>query len=335
MPRGYRSIIVAIGLILIPLVVVGQSPENLAPDKPIEQPAADSQPAEQPAKESEPAVEPEPAAEAVAEEASGPIEPPEEAYDDALTHNEGEQLQGYAFKFWGDGLAQWVMAVFGVLAFGVSVWAVCLLRATLIETRKAVAAARGGTRAAIAAANAANAANKIILNASEVESRAYLAVEPMGVNQLIGRDCAIGLVQVRNVGKIPARQVSLSVHMEISWGPEPTHKDRRTNFVALVETKAVSQRVVQPGGTMRQGSSELLDMMDIYGDGRSDHNIYVWGVAAYFDGFAKEPRWTKFCHRYSVSSRCRDVDLNIWPTESRTIISADKARYHTYGNEAD
>ena len=45
--------------------------------------------------------------------------------------------------FWFDTAAQWLMALFGVIATGISIWAVMLLRDNLRETRKATEAALG------------------------------------------------------------------------------------------------------------------------------------------------------------------------------------------------
>ena len=57
------------------------------------------------------------------------------------------------------------------------------------------------------ATGAAEATNKIVARSAALELRAYLSVIPAGVNELIGSQQAMGHVDVKNVGKLPARNV--------------------------------------------------------------------------------------------------------------------------------
>jgi hypothetical protein len=158
---------------------------------------------------------------------------------------------------------------------------------------------------------------------SEHELRAYVAVAPMGVAQLIGRTDAIGQVQLSNVGHLPARKVSLSVRMEVS-------PRTRAEFEVIGDTDQ-RDRVIQAGGDMRQGSRDYIDIRSMIA---MKQPVFVWGVAYYDDGFGKR-RFTRFCHRYGVSSHNRGVTWSTKPSKTRLVFDADKARYHTEGNDAD
>lgn len=132
MPRIYRSTVFAIGLIALASLGMGQSPENLRPDQPVEQEAAEGEPAE------EPTVEPE----AIVEPPTAPAQPAAETHDEDAGGKEDSEPDRDGFKFWGDTWAQWAMAATGVVAVGISAWAVWLVRRTLIETRRAVQSER-------------------------------------------------------------------------------------------------------------------------------------------------------------------------------------------------
>lgn len=163
------------------------------------------------------------------------------------------------------------------------------------------------------------------------ELRAYVTVEPDGINQLIGRPDVIGHVVVRNVGKLPARNVTLLVIMERSKHPEP-EPGLRTQIFKLPRVVTNADRVIQPGGEMRQGSQKpYIPISDLI---FPDYNVYVHGIVRYDDGYGRQC-FTRFCHRYATAGRNRSVKPNSRPTKSRAFISADKARYHNYGNSAE
>lgn len=163
------------------------------------------------------------------------------------------------------------------------------------------------------------------------ELRAYLTVVPDGINQLIGESNVMGHVVLKNVGRLPARNVTLLVSMELSDGPEMDSFFRRQVFnIAKVATN--SDRVIQPGGEMRQGSERpTLAISELC---VPDHNVYVYGIVRYDNGYG-EQCFTKFCHRYATASRDRSVKPDSRPNKSRAFIGADKARYHNYGNSAE
>ena len=62
--------------------------------------------------------------------------------------------------------------------------------------------------------------------------------------------------------------------------------------------------------------------------------VFVWGIAHYDDGYGCR-RFTRFCHRYAAASHNREVIHRRLVPKTVTIIDADKARYHTEGNDAN
>ena len=179
--------------------------------------------------------------------------------------------------------------------------------------------------AAVEAAKEAQVANVVGRSIATLELRAYISVEPEGVYQLVGETDAIGQVTVRNVGKLPARNVSVFVQMKIA-------KDRETDF-PVADDPTVVDRVIQPGAEMRQGGDRHETMAAVRNPG---NYVYVWGIVYYDDGYHKR-RFTRFCHRYSAASYDRQLDDLLTGTtrDGRCLIAKDKARYHTEGNNAD
>ena len=82
---------------------------------------------------------------------------------------------------------------------------------------------------------------------------------------------------------------------------------------------------------MMQGSKDYIALSTIAVE---HYNVYVFGIARYDDGYG-EPRLTRFCHRYSTDGGNRGLELLDPPPHSRSVIDADKARYHNYHNDAD
>jgi hypothetical protein len=189
---------------------------------------------------------------------------------------------------------------------------------TVIEAQKATAEAEKATAAAVQA-------NTLLSENSELELRAYLSVEPAGIILLGGQLNGLGHVDVRNVGKLPARNVAVFVHMKILNTGEPSSPD--TVFPVDTDNEAVS-RVIQPGAAMRQGSEHTFPLSQL----RTPKDYaFVYGDVYYEDGYKKR-RHTRFCHRYACASHTRSDD-----EIGRTgiVISKEKARYHEQGNDAD
>jgi hypothetical protein len=215
-----------------------------------------------------------------------------------------------------------------------------LIWRTLRYTRDAARAARESVREARRATRVAEITNRIVARNSALEYRAYLSVIPAGINELIGRQVAMGHVDVKNVGKIPAHNVWLHVRMTIAdrddrkrptaEGPDPFEppKDPKERDKAFT-----IDRTIQPGTQMRQGAAEkdLIPVAVLRAE--PDRYVYVWGVVYYDDGTRR--RYTKFRHRYHIASHTDIEDWNVPAKATREIIAVDKARYHSYGNSAN
>lgn len=117
-------------------------------------------------------------------------------------HEESEEPgQKPAWRYWTerfivleDTPAQWLMAVFSIVATVASIYAVLLLRDTLTETR-----------AAVRAADDAVAETRRI---GEAQVRAYLACT--GAKYRIVNQLCVVTVAIRNSGQSPAKQATIS-----------------------------------------------------------------------------------------------------------------------------
>jgi hypothetical protein len=158
---------------------------------------------------------------------------------------------------------------------------------------------------------------------SERELRAYLSVEPGGINRLKGqrKDC-IGMVLVRNVGKIPAHRVHVEVHSDVAGGTAFSRRE-------LIDRTEVT-RAIQPGASMWNGCGDRRPLADIC---NVLHSTFVWGTVWYDDGYGKRRR-TDFCHRYAGASHNPGTHDDAPAASAYSVIDAEKARYYETGNEA-
>jgi len=198
--------------------------------------------------------------------------------------------------------------------------------AAAIYAKQAARATHVGAIADQASAAAADETLKEMQKTARLELRARLAAIPAGVNQLVGERDAMGHVDLRNVGKIPARNVTLWMDVRFS-------DYRDTDFGLPTKEKLQrADRAIQPDTAMRQGSG-VVPVSDII-KGERGRYVYIWGVAYYDDGHGFE-RFTKFCHRYAAAAYNRGEDWDGVPQKPRNIIAASEARFHSEGNEAD
>jgi hypothetical protein len=156
-------------------------------------------------------------------------------------------------------------------------------------------------------------------NALKLTQRAYLSVEPDGLNPLTGgkegRHILVGHIRIRNVGHVPARQVSRYIKIEKGT---PDRKEFDGNDATFE-----GDNVIVPNSEMALGSDQI-DVTDLV---RDDY-VYIWGQISYDNGFSKRV-FTKFCHRYPRSQ------LRVVEGAVRHSIPREFARYHEYGNDAD
>jgi hypothetical protein len=215
-----------------------------------------------------------------------------------------ENMAAWAGRMFGIGLGELLVTFLGVV----------LVAFTLRATRRAASAAEGTL-------------TEIKGNARK-ELRAYLSVEADGINTFItsGEKRCIGHVKIRNVGKIPAKNVFASVDITLNntrdFSPSP-----------IPDNPAI-ERSIQPDAFMRQGSKHQPPVSEVQ---RSERFSFVWGTVWYDDGYG-ERRYTRFCHRYHGASHSPDEYQDIGGLQTLvtpyTIIKADKARYHEHGNDS-
>ena len=97
-----------------------------------------------------------------------------------------------------DTYAQWIMALLSVVATGISIWAVKLVRDTLVVTRDAVADTR---------------------QIGEAQVRAYLTVS--GGRYSVGMGSTRYDIKIKNVGQSPARNVKSVCYIDLAGRPGP------------------------------------------------------------------------------------------------------------------
>jgi hypothetical protein len=153
---------------------------------------------------------------------------------------------------------------------------------------------------------------------TRILQRAYLAVEPTGINPYISEsgsavtDKIVGHVSIENVGRLPARNISIDRAL-IKYC-----KSGELDETAFLVGATPPMTIVLPPGTKARLGSDSLPASDLEKPGY----IYVYGRVDYTDGF-NVPRHTWFCHRYPCIKR------------DGQSISTEHARQHRHGNDAD
>lgn len=156
-----------------------------------------------------------------------------------------------------------------------------------------------------------------------IEMRAYIVVIPKGIEQDVGELRYRGQVEIHNIGKTPAHNVSAKVRMKTS------HFDEKSFYTKKFQTLA--ERTLLPDARMRQGTKEtgwITDFCD------QSEFIYVYGRVDYTD-YLQKRRSTMFCHRYNMQTFEGDTEDMEPPGQPRTLIRTDMARHHIHGNVAD
>jgi hypothetical protein len=163
------------------------------------------------------------------------------------------------------------------------------------------------------------------------EMRAYLSVEPLGINEYVGQNCLLGYFQIRNTGKIPANNVSIYSTIQLDADGARKHFP--------IGAPRLSPTVLQPGATMEFASFDAwqipADQLDRNDPLKIHGYIYVWGEVLYTDTF-DTVGWTAFCHRYPCDMFGMAARNEATNERARyRNIDAKFARYHEEaGNEA-
>lgn len=133
--------------------------------------------------------------------------------------------------------------------------------------------------------------------------RSYLAVEPLGINEYAGHNLLVGQFQVRNIGKLPARDVS--IYSMIGLDADAMRRD------FPIGTPRISPMVLQPGAAMEflcsEGYPIPADQLDRDEPLKLAGYLYVWGEVLYTDEL-NTVGWTSFCHRYPCDMFGVDAD---------------------------
>lgn len=163
---------------------------------------------------------------------------------------------------------------------------------------------------------------------TRILQRAYIAVDGGGIFPLDTK--SIAHVGVKNVGNLPAREVSWF----ISYAVDP---DGRRSYFPIDETHFYGRNVVPPGTEMKRSQNCTLDPRDIMAFESGASSFYVWGEVRYLDGFGQK-RFTRFCHRYNRTGLVQHL-TNFAGSTAQTVVSqevtAESMRYHQFGNDAD
>jgi hypothetical protein len=165
---------------------------------------------------------------------------------------------------------------------------------------------------------------------SRKELRAYVSVEPLGITEYAGHNLLVGRFNVRNVGKIPARDVS--IYSTIGLDADAT----RRGFP--IGTPRISPTVLQPAVKMEflshDGYPIPADQLDRDEPLKLGGYLYVWGEVLYTDEL-NTMGWTAFCHRYPCEMfGVSASEASIGRVRNRSI-DAKFARYHEEaGNDA-
>jgi hypothetical protein len=127
---------------------------------------------------------------------------------------------------------------------------------------------------------------------TRILQRAYVSVEPQGIEWLGLEKAFIGHIVFKNVGKLPATEfVSVVMKIEIQnaeWGTPILTDDAFPN---------IPPGVIPIGAEIPQGSARItLDEVN-QAQVSGEKYLYVWGRAKFKDGFGGGRR-VNFCHRY-------------------------------------
>ena len=165
---------------------------------------------------------------------------------------------------------------------------------------------------------------------SRKQLRAYVSVEPMGIADYAGHNCLVGRFQIRNLGKLPARDVS--VYSTIGLDADAMKRD------FPIGVARISPTVLPPGAAMEFLSYEAYpipaDQLDRDEPLKLAGYLYVWGEVLYTDEL-NTVGWTAFCHRYPCDMFGLDEGEPSTGRPHNRSIHRKFARYHEEaGNEA-
>lgn len=220
--------------------------QDESPKQPIDPSPTQNQPPEQTT------VEPE-----AREAPLSPTHPARTEHDERTTEDRdggsGDSL------FWGDGIAQWVMAITGIGALGLSGWAVWLLKGTLDATRDAVRAAD----------DAVTETRRI----GEAQVRAYLSCE--GGSYRVAPDSLTCTIKLRNHGQSPATKFTADAYVSVSTKGDPANN--------IKPIQAQSKTSTGVGPAISSGGDTTIDLWWSDVDIGDETHDFIYQMGGYFE----------------------------------------------------
>lgn len=208
--------------------------------------------------------------------------------EDGQAPQNGQQLlDAYlpTFVSSNDTLAQWLMTLFSFLATVVSVWAVTLLRETLLETRNAV--------------KSADDAVSVTREIGEAQTRAYIEFEAREFIPVFGNpniDMPTGFrfrLIIKNSGQTPAHLI----RAQTVYFPGPNNIEQTVSAkIKMGNDTEINQRI--GSGTTYFLSAPTINADEIRKFQRRGH-LYILAYIEYATIYSAQeyPKVTQFCFR--------------------------------------
>jgi hypothetical protein len=252
------------------------SSKEIAANHKAEQTTAEQQTPEQPAEKTQFRIIP----------SNSPTDPTTEQHDAGSAQNAQPGADDHLI--WGDGIAQWIVAVTGIAALGISAWAVWLVARSLKLNRKMLREAEKATRASSAAV-------AVTYKTAERQLRAYLFVTGKAI--VFKPDEPLRVVfAYENAGQTPAYDVKCyRVFVDAPY-PLPEEKFLPESIEESEARQDVAARaVIYPKGDFC-GDQETPFPCTVDGlrTKMTNGRFYFVGFVVYRDAF-KRRRTTKFC----------------------------------------
>jgi hypothetical protein len=159
---------------------------------------------------------------------------------------------------------------------------------------------------------------------ARILQRAYLSVEPKGIEWSATNGFLVGQVTFKNVGKLRAREfVSVVRKVEVH------HAEWVTPILTDDDLpRGITPGLVPIGAEVPQGSEGITPREVAEAQVSGDKYLYVWGRATFEDGFDSDRR-VNFCHRYPLAMKVAE------PKGPGYSIPLKFGRYHQHGNNSD
>ncbi len=165
---------------------------------------------------------------------ASPIMPTEVEHYAAATED-GDDADGGLF--WGDGIAQWVMALTGIAAFFLSAWAVWLLKRTLDATREMIREAEKTTVAAMRSVDIQN-----------DDRRPWIAINAIVTDRVV-HDTERNLVRMRFKISLFNSGRTAATNVVVEWRPDVISRSDRPDFNGEMKRRD-AEYIVAPNGSI-------------------------------------------------------------------------------------